>query len=242
MTTITFGSEDAIFGSGVYGEAVYGEFGPTLLIDGFSTTSSVGVLDTSANANTTLVGVTGESFVGDVTANITELIEVGPSAAQSAVGTVQVNISEILVGVSATGFAGDLSFEAKANTTPEGAEVTALEGTVEASGGALESLNGVEGTTTLGTVIISATVGLTGQQLNGSVGVVKPNIVEYISGVSVTSAVSTTEEFGTATQVLPSVFATSQVGNTTEVGVVFNFEAVKETYDRRRTIRLSRVA
>lgn len=242
MTTITFGSEDAIFGSGVYGEAVYGEFGPTLLIDGFSTTSSVGVLDTSANANTTLVGVTGESFVGNVTANITELIEVGPPAAQSAVGTVQVNISERLVGVSATGFAGDLSFEAEANTTPEGVEATVLEGVVEASGGALESLNGVEGTTALGTVIIPATVGLTGQQLNGSVGVVKPNIVEYISGVSATSAVSTTDEFGTAIQVLPSVFATGQAGNTTEVGVVFNFEAVKETYDRRRTIRLSRVA
>lgn len=242
MATITFGSEDAIYGSGVYNEAVYGEFGPTLLINGVSGSSSAGTLDVSANASTSINGVTGTSFVGNVTADVTELIETGPPAAQSSVGTVQVNISEILVGASATGFAGELSFNAQANTTTGGTEGTALEGTAEASGGALESLTGVEGTTALGTVIIVAAVGLEGQQLNSSLGVVKPNIVEYIPGVFATGATNTTEEFGEANETLTPILATSQAGNTTETGVVFNFEAVKETYDRKRTVRLSRVA
>lgn len=178
MATITYGSEDAIYGSGVYNEAVYGEFGPTLLIDGVSATSSVGTLTTSAEANTTL----------------------------------------------------------------NGAEGTTTEGVVQPSGGALKSLTGVSGTATLGQIIIDATTELTGQQLDSTLGTVQVNLIEYITGVTSTGATGTTEELGEANQILGSVSATGFAGDTSETAVVFDFEAVKETYDRRRTIKLPRVA
>lgn len=180
MATITYGSEDAIYSSGVYNEAVYGEFGPTLLIDGVSATSSVGTLTTSAQANTTLNGVEG----------------------------------------------------------------AATEGVVQPFGGALESLTGVSGTATLGQIIIDATTELTGQQLDSALGSIQVNLIliEYITGVTSTATLGTTEELGTANQILGSAFATGSAGNTSETAVVFDFEAVKETYDRRRTIKLPRVA
>lgn len=178
MATITYGSEDAIYSSGVYNEAVYGEFGPTLLIDGVSTTSSVGTLSTSAEANTTLSGVEGAT----------------------------------------------------------------AEGIVQPSGGALESITGVEGTATLGQIIIDATTELTGQQLNSTLGSIQINLIEYITGFISTGAAGTTEENGTANQTLGSVFATGSAGSTSENGVVFDYESVKNTYDRRRTVILPRVA
>jgi len=240
MATITYGSEDAIYGSGVYNEAVYGEFGPTLLIDGVSTTSSVGTLSTSAQASTTLVGVSATGSVGVVIENVTEVL-VGAEATSS-IGTVQVNISEILTGVEATGASGSFTFVAEANTTVTGAEGVVTEGVIQPSGGASQSLTGVEGTSALGTVVITATVGLAGQQVDSALGAVQVNLIEYITGVTSTGAAGTTEELGKANKTLSSVFATGSAGNTSETAVVFDFEAVKETYDRRRTIKLPRVA
>ena len=172
MTTITYGSDDAIYNSGVYGEAVYGEFGPTLLIDSVSASASLGTVQVSVNVETTLNGF----------------------------------------------------------------ELVALEGAVEASGGALESLTGLEGTSSLGNVSIRATAGLVGQQLNVSLGSIKPNVIEHLPSLSATGFVGTTQERGVANKTLPSLSASIQLGDTTETAVVFNFEAIKEKYDRKRTV------
>jgi hypothetical protein len=240
MATITYGSEDAIYGSGVYDLAVYGEFGPTLSIEGFSATTAVGNLDTSAEANTTPAGVFATGAVGSLVVDITEVL-VGVEAT-STLGSVQVNISEILTGVQATGSVGSFTFTTEVNLTLTGVQATALEGVVQPSGGATKSLTGVSGTSAIGTVVITATTGLTGQQLNGSVGLLQVNITENITGVFATSNFGDTEESGKANHTPTSIELTGASGNTSETGVVFDFESVKETYGRKRTVILSRAA
>lgn len=242
MATITYGSEDAIYGSGVYNLAVYGEYGPTLLIDGVSSSSSVGTFGTSAKANTTLVGLFTTGAAGTLETSAKANTTLVGISSTSSVGFVQVNTSEVLTGVQITGSVGSFTFVAEANKTITGAQAVASEGIAQASGDALQNLTGVSGTLALGTVVISATTGLTGQQLNSFVGNVQVDIVEYIAGVVSTAISGSTEESGSANQTLDSVSAEGSAGDTSETAVVFNFEAVKETYGRKRTVILSRAA
>lgn len=175
MVTVTYGSGDAVYGSGVYNLAVYGEYGPTLSVTGFGSTSSLGTITVAAEANKNLVGN----------------------------------------------------------------QLVTTQGVITVAGEAVETLAGVSGTSSLGSVTISASTGLTGQQLTSSLGLVKANITEYLLGVSATSSSGLTTETGIANHTLSSATSTGFAGSTTETGVVFNFEAVKERYDRERTVILS---
>jgi len=178
MATVTFGSEDAIYGSGFYAEAVYGEFGPTLIPD----------------------------------------------------------------SVSASIFTGSLILFGDSNTEAKENSLNSFLGGVQKSGGAEAQLNSEELSSNIGTVIIRATVGLTGQQANSSVGFVKANVVEFVPGITINSFSSGVEIEAGAFEGLTSVSGFSGVGQTSESGQQFDFNGVKELYDRRRTVVLPRVA
>lgn len=244
MTIVTFGSDDAIYGSGVYREAVYGEFGPTLVPNSVFASTSVGAFNVSGDSNLTTVGVEGSSFGGVVEANITELIgqEGGPEAAQGFAGSLQVNVSENLSSTFANTFTGNLSVSANSNLTLPGTVSNSLLGNVQNSAGASFEPTTQELSSGLGTVIIRATVGLTGQTLSSFVGNLRPNVTEFVLGLSINSSVGFVKTEAIANQNLNTLTLVAESGNTEETSTRFDFGAVKNLYDRRRTVVLPRVA
>lgn len=244
MTTVTFGSEDAVYGSGVYGEAVYGEFGPTLIPNSVTASTSVGAFNVSGNSNLTAEGVEGSSFGGVAEANITELIgqEGGPEAAQGFAGSLQVNVSENLSSTFANTFTGDVSVSANSNLSLSGTVSSSFLGNVQNSAGAFVEPTTQELSSDLGTVIIRATVGLTGQTLSSSVGNLRPNVTELVLGLNTNSSVGSVETEAKANQSLSTLTLVAESGNTEETSTQFDFDAVKNLYDRQRTVVLPRVA
>lgn len=244
MTTVTFGSEDAVYGSGVYGEAVYGEFGPTLTPNSVSASTSVGAFNVSADGNLTAAGAEGSISGGVAEANITELIgqEGGPEAAQGFAGSVQVNVSENLSSTFANTSTGNVSVSANSNLSLSGAASNSFLGNVQNSAGAFVEPTTQELSSDLGTVIIRATVGLTGQTLSPSVGRLQPNVTELVFGLGSNSSVGPISTGARANQSLNTLTLVARSGNTEETSTQFDFEVVKDLYDRQRTVVLPRVA
>ena len=121
---------------------------------------------------------------------------------------------------------------------------------------------GVEGTGQVGSPTqIKVGAGATGVSATGSIGIlehsntlllqsvvgtvsepsVEPQITEIISGVFATGAVNGSFTHSNTT-LLTAVSASGIAGQTTETGVLFDFEAVKSLYDRRRTVYIGRAA
>jgi len=100
---------------------------------------------------------------------------------------------------------------------------------------------GVEATGSIGVLEHSNTKELTGVAGTIPEPSVEPQVTEIVSGVLATGAINGTFTHSN-THVVTSVGMTGTAGQTTETGVLFDFEAVKELYDRRRTIRIGRAA
>jgi len=122
--------------------------------------------------------------------------------------------------------------------------------------------SGVEGTGQVGSPAqIKVGAGATGVEAAGSIGIlehsntillqsvvgtvaepsVEPQITEVIGGVSAIGQVNGAFTHSN-THVITSVGMTGTAGQTTETGVLFDFEAVKSLYDRKRTIYIGRAA
>jgi hypothetical protein len=211
-----YDSSDALYGTGVYGSPLYGVVTPNVALVGVSSTVTVAS-----------VAVTGFEI------DISEAID-SVSAAVS-VGTLQVNITESIASVSATVSIGTL----EAKTT--------------------EAINSVSATTSLGSIQVNVTEILTGVSATfavndnwnirsvktvpvlGVVGTTTVNdVFNFVVTIGPISSVSASAILGTLIEVdtseaLESVSATVSIGTITATGIQFDFEAVKELYDRRRT-------
>ena len=97
-------------------------------------------------------------------------------------------------------------------------------------------------TNTLGTIIPHATsnITLTGISATGHVNIVEENVDEALLSVSATGQVNTVTVH--VIEYASAVPATASLGTITTTAVVFNFDAVKELYSRRRTILIDRAA
>tara|TARA_R110000796_G_scaffold183447_1_gene299854 strand:- start:1 stop:540 length:540 start_codon:yes stop_codon:yes gene_type:complete len=176
-----YGTNDALYGTGTFGSAVFGSLSPTRSVAGVSATISV----TAVNA-----------------------------------GGFEIDISEnISTGVVGTGSIGSVGL------------------------GNSSSVAGVTSTVSIGQIIIDNFTILTGVVGTGEIGTVEPQTTEIMSGVSATVTVNTfTSVTGKANQTPTSVVGTGVIGTVTKTAVVFDFQAVKELYSRRRTILIDRAA
>src|SRR5210317_230563 len=186
-----YGANDAIYGTGRYGSAIYGDVSPTI---NFPTFQLVGTIQT--------VQVGGQ-FEVDVSERLSSV------SATGVLGQIQV-IPKLIDSVSATGALGTI----KPNPTEPvlGFSVTGNVGTLTNSN--THSLGSVVGTFTLnrGDTIAKTFNFLDAPSFvaTGAIGTLKLNVDEPISGVSGTVSVGTPEI--TTTEALLSVSATGSIG------------------------------
>lgn len=83
---------------------------------------------------------------------------------------------------------------------------------------------------------------LDGIVLTSSVNSLFETAVEITPGIQANISVGTLSFFTENVVSLDSLSLTSTVGSSTSSGIIFDYEAVKEQYDRRRTIYVGRAA
>jgi len=105
-----------------------------------------------------------------------------------------------------------------------------------------EVLNSVSATGSLGTIIPHADSLLIVDAVSatGEIGEVEDKPTEALGSVSATGSVATVTVH--TLKSLASASATGAIGTTTQNAVVFNFEAVKEQYNKKRTVTIHRIA
>lgn len=249
----------AVYGVGVYGVARYGK----VIVSGLD--QAVGTGAVSAVQVNTAAGITGVGAItgtiepvsaGGFEIDITERIDTGVVGTAFA-NTVQVNIAEVLGSVSASGSIGTVAIS---NTvTLSGVVGTGAVNTVEdkptevlGSVSATGSVNTVQANTAAGVTGVSATgsindqlafsnsFAISGVSAQGIVNTVEDIPTEILTGVSAEGFINTV----TTHLVIPlsGVVGTGSSGQTTETAVVFDFEAVKNLYSKRRTVIIPRAA
>lgn len=223
-------------------------------------TSTIGVVKPNVAEPIGSVSATGE-----ITAPEVNIALVASSVfATGAVNTLeQVALVEKPAGVSASG-----AIEVPGvgiTERPSGVSGTGAVAPVVAGGFEIDITEkisvGVEGTGQVAGVQANPGAGVTGVSVTGSIGSVdhsnttllqsvvgtaeEPTIgvgaLDTPTGVSATGVVNGNLTHSNST-LLSAVVASGQSGQTTETGVLFNFRAVRDKYDRRRTIRIGRAA
>ena len=230
-----------------YGTGVYG-------------TSSYGVI----NISTTLTGVAATGAIGTVEDQTTERLD-----SVSATGTVQalaqVKVSERLDSVSATGTINAPQVNNKltlADVSATGAIEPVSAGGFEidiseritdgvSATGAVQALSQVKVSERLASVSVTGTVAaiiphadsqitLSSVSATGQVNDVEDQTTERLDSVSATGSVGSV--ITAVSERLDSTSATGTIGNITTTAVIFDFQAVREQYSRRRTVYIAEAA
>jgi hypothetical protein len=205
----------AVYGQGVYGVARYGK----VIVSNLDQAVGTGqVFPVQVNLAKTLASVSATGQVNTVNFTASSSIVLNSVTATGSIGTLKANITENLGSVSSTGLVNQVQVNVA------------------------KILGSVEGTGSIGTLSFSNTLTLLGVQGQTEFGQLKVNTTEFLDSVSATGQVNAVDVTASSNIVIASVSATGFVQPTTQTGVVFNFEAVKEIYSRQRTIYLSRVA
>jgi len=108
-----------------------------------------------------------------------------------------------------------------------------------ASGDVSVSIDGVVGTTALGSVSVvasSAAQNLTGVSATFSIGIVTPIVIKVADDVSATFSIGTVSLTTSANPTLAGVTVTGSIGTPTVTGVQFDFDAVKDQFDISRVV------
>ena len=208
-----FGANDALYGTGRYGSAIYGDVSPTI---NFPTLLLVGTIQTVQVGGQFEVDVTEKlesvSATGQI-GNIQTIPKVVASvSATGQLGTIKPNIIEPVVGLSTTANVGTLTHS---NTH----SIASVVGTFTVNKGDrpfAKTFNFLDAPSFVAT---------------GAIGTIQPNVDEPISGVSGTVSVGTPEI--TTTEALLSVSATGSIGtlthsNTHSIGSVQGTTAVEQ--------------
>tara|TARA_R110001592_G_scaffold277810_1_gene545029 strand:+ start:41 stop:592 length:552 start_codon:yes stop_codon:yes gene_type:complete len=105
-------------------------------------------------------------------------------------------------------------------------------------------LTGVTATVSLGQISISSTQSLFTVVGTGSVGSVGAGVTPNITGVTATGSIGSVQASGDGTASLAGVSGTIvlDIAGASVNAVVFNFEAVRDQYSRRRSITIPRAA
>ena len=106
-----------------------------------------------------------------------------------------------------------------------------------------ENLNSVSSTGSIGTLVLHADsqLTLTGVTATVSVNEVEDQTTEKLGSVSATGAVQALAQVKVS-EALASAPATGRIGTISTTAVVFDFQAVREQYSRRRTVYIAEAA
>ena len=248
----TFGANDALYGTGTYGTARYGRVTPVVSISGVVGTGSIGTVE--VKLDTTLTGVSATGIVNDVEEQPTENLE--SVSATGSVGTVtpSADSSLTLTGVEGTSALGTV--EAQIDTSISGLGSTGSVGTVTATASAavMGAFN-----PDITPLLFSKVAFVTASEISADtriaevlgVSLAEQNLASsrvIAQVLDATGSSGTTNETLALTggsQVSGSIqgaVGSGQAGALSTSATVFDFEAVKSLYSRRRTIFIARAA
>tara|TARA_R100000951_G_scaffold110926_1_gene109352 strand:+ start:576 stop:1610 length:1035 start_codon:yes stop_codon:yes gene_type:complete len=222
-------------------------------------TGSVGGLTLHTTAGITSVGLTGTvnsvgagvsvpltvSVEGVVSTNtVKENVDVVPedSVATFTINSTGLNIRSVnrvpITGAAMVGSIGTPEVQATENLLSVSA--TAQVGSIQVN--LVEKVSGVAATSSVNDAFeFSNTHRVTNTGTEFTVGVISPNVDKPIPTAGFSTASVGTLKVNTAGEQTGSE-ATGQVGTVTTTAVVFNFEAVKNLYSKRRTVIIPRAA
>ena len=228
----------------------------TEIVTGVSATGAVGTLTLTNDSKIVPTGVAATGAVqapsvGGLEIDITEVIATGVEATGAVNGVAQVNTGAGLTGVEATGAVnGSLTFSntvtptavvatgaagtAQPNLQIAATGVTATVATSEGRQNVTETPTGVAGTGAAGDISPNVGAGLTGVEATGTIASVGVGISEALDSVPATASVGTITV--NVTDIIAGTAGTSALGTITTTAVVFDFEAIKEQYGRKRVV------
>ena len=248
----TFGANDALYGTGTYGTARYGRVTPVISISGVVGTGAIGTVE--VKLDTTLTGVSATGIVNDVEEQPTENLE--SVSATGSIGTVtpSADSSLTLTGVEGTSALGTV--EAQIDTSISGLGSTGSVGTVTATASAavMGAFN-----PDITSLLFSKVALLTASEISADTRIAAVEgaslaeqnlassrvIAQVLDATGSSGTTNETLALTGGSQVSGSIqgaVGSGQAGALSTSATVFDFEAVKSLYSRRRTIFIARAA
>jgi len=233
----------ARYGTGVYGVSSYGVEDISITLTGVAATGAIGTVEDKTTERLDSVSATG-TVQALAQVKVTERL--GSVSATGTINTLHINNKFTLADVSATGAiepvsAGGFEIDISERIT-DGVSAT---GTVQAVSQVkiTERLASATATGTVAAIIPHADSQLTLSSVSatGQVNDVKDKITERLESVSATGAVQALAQVKVSER-LASTPATGTIGDVTTTAQVFDFQAVRNQYSRRRTVYISRAA
>ncbi len=248
----TFGANDALYGTGTYGTARYGRVTPVVSISGVVGTGSIGTVE--VKLDTTLTGVSATGIVNDVEEQPTENLESVSATGSVGTATPSADSSLTLTGIEGTSALGIV--EAQIDTSITGFGLTGSVGTVTvtASASVMGAFNPditpllfsrialLTASETSADTRIAAVEGASLAEQNLASSRV---IAQVLDATGSSGTTNETLAFTGGSQVSGSIqgaVGSGQAGALLTSATVFDFEAVKSLYSRRRTIFIARAA
>jgi hypothetical protein len=248
----TFGANDALYGTGTYGTARYGRVTPIISISGVVGTGSIGTVE--VKLDTTLTGVSATGIVNDVEEQPTENLESVSATGSVGTATPSADSSLTLTGVEGTSALGIV--EAQIDTSISGLGSTGSVGTVTATASAavMGAFN-----PDITPLLFSKVAFVTASEISADtriaevlgVSLAEQNlassrvIAQVLDATGSSGTTNETLAFTGGSQVSGSIqgaVGSGQAGALSTSATVFDFEAVKSLYSRRRTIFIARAA
>ena len=248
----TFGANDALYGTGTYGTARYGRVTPVVSISGVVGTGSIGTVE--VKLDTTLTGVSATGIVNDVEEQPTENLE--SVSATGSVGTVtpSADSSLTLTGVEGTSALGTV--EAQIATSISGFGLTGSVGTVTATASAavmgafnpditsllFSKVALLTASETSADTRIAAVEGASLAEQNLASSRVIAQVLDATGSSGTTNETLALTGGSQVSGSIQGAVGSGQAGALSTSATVFDFEAVKGLYSRRRTIFIARAA
>ena len=248
----TFGANDALYGTGTYGTARYGRVTPVISISGVVGTGSIGTVE--VKLDTTLTGVSATGIVNDVEEQPTENLE--SVSATGSIGTVtpSADSSLTLTGVEGTSALGTV--EAQIDTSISGLGSTGSVGTVTATASAavmgafnpditsllFSKVALLTASETSADTRIAAVEGASLAEQNLASSRVIAQVLDATGSSGTTNETLALTGGSQVSGSIQGAVGSGQAGALSTSATVFDFEAVKSLYSRRRTIFIARAA
>ena len=248
----TFGANDALYGTGTYGTARYGRVTPVISISGVVGTGAIGTVE--VKLDTTLTGVSATGIVNDVEEQPTENLE--SVSATGSVGTVtpSADSSLTLTGVEGTSALGTV--EAQIATSISGLGSTGSVGTVTATASAavmgafnpditsllFSKVALLTASETSADTRIAAVEGASLAEQNLASSRVIAQVLDATGSSGTTNETLALTGGSQVSGSIQGAVGSGQAGALSTSATVFDFEAVKSLYSRRRTIFIARAA
>ena len=248
----TFGANDALYGTGTYGTARYGRVTPVISISGVVGTGAIGTVE--VKLDTTLTGVSATGIVNDVEEQPTENLESVSATGSVGTATPSADSSLTLTGVEGTSALGTV--EAQIDTSISGLGSTGSVGTVTATASAavmgafnpditsllFSKVALLTASETSADTRIAAVEGASLAEQNLASSRVIAQVLDATGSSGTTNETLALTGGSQVSVSIQGAVGSGQAGALSTSATVFDFEAVKSLYSRRRTVFIARAA